>query len=176
MTYADLVNFWTIGYVGICFTALALSLRGKEDTRLLIQTYLIWIAIVFAVTHLIFHEPWKTWHQWWYFFNAAVSAFPIVLAWRLKEAEPRIPIMVFGAFSTILCGIFCILATIYWTWNIDMRLPGEVYYIGSSTLESLQVISLFVFSGPVIPFFKRLIGSITKRSWPWTQHRLLHRF
>jgi hypothetical protein len=94
----------------------------------------------------------------------------------LKDAFPRRPMMILGGAGAMVCLVFFVLAAIYWTWNIDMRPPGVLYFAVSNTVEFLQVLFLFILSGPILPFSIKVANHIkTWRHWPWTHQRLLHR-
>lgn len=166
MTYADFgMWFFFCSLIG-CFTAFALSLRSAPDNRVLIFIYGAWISAVFAAHHLLVPNAAKEWHYLWYVWNMMVGAFPIVPAFMLKDAQARIPIIVFGALTVTLCGMYALASF------LGDPLVGWWYFYGSVLFESAQVLSLILWSGPVIPIIAKAWNAITKnRSRPWA-HRV----
>lgn len=169
MTFADFASWAFFFYLGGCFLALGLSLRSHIDNRVLVQTYGAWIAAAYAAHHFLVPHAALLWHQWWYVWNGAVGAFPMLPAYMLKEAGARKPVMVFAFITTMLCGTYALFS---WAGS---PLPGYFYFYVASLCEASQVLSMVIWSGPVIPLFVRAWTAITKRSRTWTQHRLAHR-
>ena len=169
MTYADFATWAFFIYLGGCFTALGLSLRSHIDNRVLVQTYGAWIAGAYAAHHFLVPQAAQTWHYWWYIWNAGVGAFPILPAYMLKDAAARKQVMFFAVVDVLLCSAYAVFSAAH------QPLPGAFYFYVASVCEAAQILSMIVWSGPVIPLAVRAWTAITKRSRTWTQHRLAHR-
>lgn len=169
MTYAELATSAFFIYLLGCFLAFALSLRSSPDNRALAFVFGAWICSAFAAHHLLVPHAAQRWGAWWYVWNMCVAAFPILPAWMLKDCHARKPFILFAVLATMLCGVYALFMA------VGDTLPGAFYFYSASILESCEVLSLVIWSGPVIPLFVRAWNAITKRSWPWTHHRLVHR-
>ena len=169
MTYTDFGTWSFFIYLSGCFTALALSLRSHIDNRVLVQTYGAWIAGAFAAHHFLIPNAAHTWHYLWYVWNAMIGAFPILPAFMLKDAAARKPVMFFAVADVLLCSSYALFS------SVGIPLPGAFFFYIGHVCEASQVLSMIVWSGPVVPIFVRAWTAITKRSKSWTQHRLAHR-
>lgn len=152
-------------YLVGCFTALVLALRSSPDDRVLPQTYGAWIAAVFAAHHLLVPAAAQTWHYVWYVTNAFVDAFPILLAGMLKDAGARKPVMIFGVIATLNCLVFAAFSFSH------HPLDGLIYFYIGNFCEAVQVLSMVIWSGPVVPLCVRAWKFATERKWPW-MHRV----
>lgn len=153
-------------YLAGCFTAFALSLRAKPDNRILVQTYGLWIASAFAAHHFLIPNAAQTWFYKWYLWNAATSLFPVLPAYMLKDADARKPVAVFGIASTLLCMTYAAFSFFH------SPLLGIVYFYVSHVCEACQVLSMIIWSGPVIPVCVKAWTAITQGKWPWAHLRV----
>lgn len=167
MNYS-LVNDWEFfSYLIGCFMAVMLSLHHKDGNRLLPQFYGAWIASAYAAHHLLLPHAAQTWHYGWYLWNGyVISLFPVILAYRQKDADARLPVMVFGLLTVALCSVYA-----FFSW-LGQPLPGVGYYLGASIFEAIQVLSMIIWSGPVVPLFRKLIHHLTERKDTWMRRVL----
>lgn len=162
MTYADFGTWAFFAYLIGCFTAFALSLRSTPDNRVLAFTYGAWISAAFAAHHLLVPDAARNWHYLWYIWNTGVAAFPILPAYMLKDSEARTPVILFGILSVCLCEVYAVASF------IGSPLNGWFYFYLSNLFESAQVLSLILWSGPVVPIIVKAWNALTKnRSKSW---------
>lgn len=162
MTYGDFGLWAFFGYLAGCFTAFAFSLKGPSDNRLLPQTYGAWIAAAFAAHHFLVPHAAQNWHYWWYLWNAAIAAFPVWLARNMAQARARKPVMIFGTVAVFTCLVYALFS------SYGSPLDGKVYFYIASICEGAQVLSMIIWSGPVVPIVERVWNTITRRitgSW-----------
>ena len=170
MTYADFGTWSFFAYLVGCFTAFALSLRSDPSNRVLAFIYGAWITAAFAAHHILVPHAAEKWHHWWYVWNMFVAAFPILPAYMLKDAKARKPVIIFGSVATGVCFVYAFFSA------LGHPLPGLYYFYAASLCEASQVVSLVIWSGPVVPLFMKARKFITGwRTWPWTHHRLSQR-
>ena len=153
-------------YLAGCFSAYGFSLRHQPDNRLLPQTYGMWIAAAFSAHHFLVPNAAQNWHYLWYVWNMGVAAFPVLPAYMLKDADARKPVIVFGVAATALCGVYALFSF------MGQPLPGILFFYCAHVCEALQIISMVIWSGPVVPFFTRAWKAISHWRDTWTQHRL----
>lgn len=166
MTYADFNIPAFFFYLFGCFVAFALSLRSSPDNRVLAFVYGAWIAAAFAAHHFVVPHAAELWHYKWYVWNAGVAAFPVLLAYMLKDAGARVWVMGFGVLATLLCIVYAGFSA------AGSPLPGHGYFIGATVCETCQVVSMVIWSGPVIPAVVKAWKSVSHRRKTWTQQRV----
>lgn len=166
MTFAEFGSWSFFAYLGGCFIAFALSLRYVPDNRILAFTYGAWITAAYAAHHILVPHAAQTWGHYWYWWNAAVSVFPILPAWMLKDAGSRKPVIAFGICSTVLCVVYASFSL------MGERLPGIIYFYVSSICEACQILSMIIWSGPVVPVSVRAWKAVTRKERPWMHLRV----
>lgn len=182
MNVADFGRYIFPVYMAGCFTAFAFSLRSHPDNRVLSFAFGAWIAFVYGVTHYVIVRPEdgisaaQRMRFWWYLFQMTISLLPAFCAWMLRDAGARRVVLWASVASAALCFLFFITAGLYLSFGIGNRLPGQLFFVGQSLLESLQVGALIWFSGPVVPVLRRVFTAVKQwRHWPWTHLNLPHR-
>jgi hypothetical protein len=172
MNYYDFDTVFYMVSAGGCLLAFLLSLRFEREAGVLAFVYGAWISYFFVVMHVLipgtFHgitAP-KLFHCWWYLLNGVSQGVFFVAARSLQKAPARKPVMAVSVVACITCLVY------FAASFIKTPLPGRGYFLVSAIAEALQVLSLVVFSGPVIPFFVRLWTHVGKEP-PWTHHKRL---
>lgn len=167
MSYTDIGTWLFLGCWSGCWLAYGLARRShaNRDTRL--------IPLLFGITLLVFyvamHGRAGHWHHWWYAWNMIPNGTLLLVAWYAPEARARIPLMVISLAGLALDAVYFGFA------YSGHRLPGACYFCAAATIETLQVLCMIYFSGPVELVFKRAWIYVT-RKFPWThQPRLLHK-
>lgn len=179
MNYTDFGTWFFAGKLMACFMAFAIDLQGTRDSRILVVTYAVWIAFVFALTHTLLVDPLTGRHApqilgyWWYLFQAVVALFPVLCASALKEAGARFAIIWLGLSICILDMVFFISAT---PWLIGHKLSGSLFFDAAASGETLQVIALLSLAKPGRQAARFLWGEITKkRRLPWMERLVMSR-
>ena len=165
MSYADFGTWAFFAYLAGCFTAMVLSLRASPDNRILSQTFGLWIAAAFAAHHFLVPHAAGSWGYLWYVWNMTVAAFPILPAYMLKDADARKPVLWCAVISTSVCGVYALFSA------MRQPLPGILFFYEQHVTEACQVISMVIWSGPVVPLSVKAWKSLSHwRMWPW-MHR-----
>lgn len=158
-----------------CFMAFILALRSDRDAWILPQAYGSLILAFYLIFKFIAPDAPQHLHFVWYAINAGVDFFIVFMAWMLKGAPARKYVMAFGLGAFTVDMVYCVTAASWW-YGVGDRLPGIYYFSFSGAFESLQVLSMIVFSGPIIPILTKGRNFLLKRKEPpWTHHRRLHR-
>ena len=164
MSYTDLGMWLFLGWWGGCWLAYALSRlsRANRDTRLLPFVF----GLTIATFYVCMHGRAGHWHYWWYALNAIPNMVLLMTAWYAPEARARWPLVIFSSAGILLDITYFDAAA---TKNY---LPGHGYFAGAATVETLQVLCMIYFSGPIEPVMKRVWTFISTRKWPWTHQQL----
>ena len=143
--------------------------KNSEQTAV----YAITIFVFYVISHLPaeVHAPSYRMGPFWYLINAAVDLFIVVYAWRVK-ADSSAWILRIGCIATAIDILYFGFAF------IGDKLPGIGYFVGTSTCESLQVLMLVLFSGPVVPALRKLSHRIAGAlnwliNWPNRRERMV---
>lgn len=162
---AQLFDFYVLG----CFTAIAAALFSKERQREGIFQPALYLFVI-ALFEWRMHGKAHEYHYWWYFWNFATDLWIVVTSFGIKAYSSKYV----AAFGTLACFVDL---SYFLTAMLGNPLPGIGYYTLSETFESLQVLSMIVFTGFVMSLFRSAwaaLGTIRKRAHKWHQHRLIH--
>jgi hypothetical protein len=118
------------------------------------------------------------WRFWWYGWEGIADLFLIYTAfiiWRKLGARSSKWVMVFGIVALTVDLVFMGFSA------SGHRLPGIWYFRISNWLETLQVVSLLAFAGPMLRCYAKawkMAGAALhelKRILPWTHHKAYKR-
>lgn len=166
MSYADIGTYLFFLWWGGCWLAYWLSLRShaNRDTRMIPLLF----GITIATFYIAMHGRAGHWHHWWYAWNSIPNFTLLLIGWYAVESRARWPVIVFSVMGV------CVDATYFGFAASGNRLPGQCYFCAAATVETLQVLSMIYFSGPVEPlmsgWFARAWTFIRTRKYPWTHH------
>lgn len=168
MSYPDFGILLFFFAWAMCWLAywLALHFGSNRDSRLIPMLY----GIILATFFVAFHGRAQHWHYWWYAWNCIPNAALVIVAWYAPEARARWPLIVVS-----LGGL--LVDMLYFGFAAGRhKLPGTCFFCLETTCETLQVLTMVYFSGPVEPVAKRWWQYLRTRKLPWThQPRLLHK-
>ena len=124
---------------------------GRKQNWEQTAVYAITVMVFYAMSHAPVELGLPSYRMGpvWYLVNAGVHFYIVAYAWRAK-ADSSLWILRIGCAETALDLIYFAFA------YIDHKLPGIGYFVGSSTCESLQVLMLILFSGPVLPALRKI--------------------
>lgn len=163
MTYADIGTWLFLGWWGGCWLAYAMSRlsHANRDTRMLPFVF----AITIGTFYVCMHGRAGHWHHWWYAWNTIPNVVLLVASIFAPTARARWPLI-------IICTAGLLVDITYFGFSYSgHRLPGACYFCAAATVETLQVMSMIYFSGPIEPVAKRALTFISTRKWPWTHQQ-----
>lgn len=173
MTYYDVDAVLYAVSLGGCLLAFMLSMRHGREACVLAFVYGAWISYFYLVFHALvpatFHgvtAP-KLLHCWWYLINAVSQSVIVFCGYYLRDAPARKPLMVFGGAAAAVCFAY------FGASFVGSPLPGRGYFVTSASAEALQVLSLIICSGPVVPILKKAFGFLKNKEDSWTHHKRL---
>lgn len=159
-------------YMVGCGAAFMLSRDNKRNSE---QTavYAITIFVFYVIAHLPpeVQAPSYRMGPSWYLVNASVDFFILVYAWRVKAQS--------SAWILRLACTLVALDILYFGFAYaGYKLPGVWFFVISSTCQSLQVLVLIVFSGPVVPALRKTshrIAGVARwlLNWPNKHERVV---
>lgn len=132
-------------YMVGCGAAFILSRDNKKNLEQA-AAYAMTVFVFYIISHLPSEVQMPSYKMGptWYLVNAAVDAYIAVYAWRVKADASRWVL-------SVAC-MAAILDLVYYGFAASgNKLPGVYYFVIGSSFQSLQVLLLIVFSGPVIP-------------------------